>query len=160
MTPQPLLAYAYWIALAAARRVASHSFLPEILFFGSARRVTGCASHDVRADSRVIDRLRCVHGQPYLPGRGTAGDIFLNPISLGSSVGSFDFRLGLLIDGVSSLVMVAVTLVSLMMQVYSIAYMHGHPRFGRYFAYINFSPSRCSSWSWRTSYCNFSSGGN
>ncbi|MFI5361909.1 MAG: NADH-quinone oxidoreductase subunit L [Elusimicrobiota bacterium] len=46
--------------------------------------------------------------------------------------------IGVLIDPPAALVLVAVTLVSLMVQVYSIAYMHDDPRFKRYFAFVSF----------------------
>jgi NADH-quinone oxidoreductase subunit L len=35
------------------------------------------------------------------------------------------------------MMLVVVTLVSLLVQIYSISYMHDHPRFGRYFAYVS-----------------------
>ena len=47
-------------------------------------------------------------------------------------------KVGTLIDGPAALLMVVVTLVSLMVQIYSIAYMHGDKRFKRYFAFVSF----------------------
>jgi len=53
------------------------------------------------------------------------------------SVGNFDFQAGVLIDGLSSLMLVVVTLISFLIQVYSLGYMQGHKRFGLYYSYLN-----------------------
>ncbi len=47
-------------------------------------------------------------------------------------------ELGFVIDGLSSLMLVIVTLVSFLVQVYSLGYMHGDPRFKRYYSYLSF----------------------
>ena len=75
-------------------------------------------------------------GDMVLPKEGLQGRFFESFLTW-FSVGGFDFRLGVLIDGLSALMLVVVTLVSLLVQIYSFAYMRGHARFGRYFAYIN-----------------------
>ncbi|MFA6092830.1 MAG: NADH-quinone oxidoreductase subunit L [Elusimicrobiota bacterium] len=54
------------------------------------------------------------------------------------SFGDFEMSLGVLIDGTASFMLVVVTLVSFLVQVYSLAYMHGDPRFKRYYAYLSF----------------------
>ena len=51
---------------------------------------------------------------------------------------AYAMPIGVLIDPATSLVLVAVTVVSLMVQVYSIAYMHGDTRYNRYFAFVSF----------------------
>ncbi len=51
---------------------------------------------------------------------------------------AYAMPVGVLIDPASSLVLVAVTLVSLMVQVYSVAYMHDDKRYKRYFAFVSF----------------------
>lgn len=71
-----------------------------------------------------------------LPGVGLQGHFFESSLTW-FSVGDFSFQLGLLIDGLSSTMLVVVMLVSFLVQVYSLSYMHGHARFGRYFAYVN-----------------------
>lgn len=53
------------------------------------------------------------------------------------TVGNFDFQAGILLDGLSSIMLVVVTLVSFLVQVYSLGYMQGHKRFGLYFSYLN-----------------------
>ncbi|MEK7859061.1 MAG: NADH-quinone oxidoreductase subunit L [Elusimicrobiota bacterium] len=50
----------------------------------------------------------------------------------------YDMPLNVLIDGPAALMLVVVTLVSLLVQVYSLAYMHGDARFKRYFAFLSF----------------------
>ncbi|MCB4757549.1 MAG: NADH-quinone oxidoreductase subunit L [Elusimicrobia bacterium] len=75
-------------------------------------------------------------GAVQFPSEGLQGRFFEATLTW-FSVGNFDFRIGVLIDGLSSLMMVVVTLVSLCVQIYSVSYMKGHKRFGLYFAYIN-----------------------
>ncbi len=75
-------------------------------------------------------------GSLHLPSEGLQGHFFEYSRTWFSS-GNFEFTVGLLIDGLSSMMMVVVTLVSLLVQIYSIAYMQDHKRFGRYFAYVN-----------------------
>ena len=53
-------------------------------------------------------------------------------------VGDYSFRLGLLIDGPAATMLVVVTLVGFLVQLYSIGYMHGDPRFKRFYAYLSF----------------------
>ncbi|MFH1701218.1 MAG: NADH-quinone oxidoreductase subunit L [Candidatus Zixiibacteriota bacterium] len=50
---------------------------------------------------------------------------------------AFRLELGFLIDPVAAMMLVVVTTVSLMVQIYSLGYMHGDPRFSRYFAYLS-----------------------
>lgn len=47
-------------------------------------------------------------------------------------------EVGVLIDGMSAMMLVVVTLVSLLVQLYSVGYQHGKERFGRFFAYVSF----------------------
>jgi len=50
----------------------------------------------------------------------------------------YDMPIGVLIDGPAAVTLVVVAMVSLMVQVYSVAYMHGDIRFKLYFAYVSF----------------------
>lgn len=75
-------------------------------------------------------------GSIQLPTEGLQGHFFESSMSW-FSVGDFEFRLGLLIDGLSSVMLVVVTLVALLVQIYSTSYMHDHIRYPRYFAYVN-----------------------
>jgi len=62
--------------------------------------------------------------------------------SFGASVGGkpflYDMPIGVLIDGPAAVMLVVVCLVSFLVQVYSLAYMHGDTRFKRYYAYLSF----------------------
>ena len=50
------------------------------------------------------------------------------------SVGSFSFEIGYTVDAISVLMALLVTSVSLSVQIYSLSYMNGDPRFGWYYA--------------------------
>jgi NADH-quinone oxidoreductase subunit L len=52
-------------------------------------------------------------------------------------VGSLGLDIGALLDGLSSVMLIVVSLVSLLVQVYSIGYMKGEIGYGRYFAYMS-----------------------
>ena len=58
--------------------------------------------------------------------------------TVGGNSFAYAMPIGVLIDPPTSLVLVVVTLVSLMVQVYSVSYMHGDKRFKRYFAFVSF----------------------
>ena len=64
-------------------------------------------------------------------------DWFVFPSSVGS-LRLAEMKVGVLIDGPVALLLVVVTLVSLMVQLYSIAYMHDDKRFKKYFVYVSF----------------------
>lgn len=51
-------------------------------------------------------------------------------------VGSLDLSFGLLIDNLTAVMLVVVTLVSALVHLFSIGYMHGDARYSRYFAYL------------------------
>jgi NADH-quinone oxidoreductase subunit L len=62
--------------------------------------------------------------------------------SFGASVAGkpflYDMPIGVLIDGPAALMLVVVCLVSFLVQVYSLGYMHGDARLKRYYAYLSF----------------------
>ncbi len=58
--------------------------------------------------------------------------------SIGGKPFLYEMLIGVKIDGAAALLLVVVTLVSLMVQIYSIAYMHGDARYMRYFAFVSF----------------------
>jgi len=49
----------------------------------------------------------------------------------------FRLELGTLLDPLTVMMLIVVTTVSLMVQIYSLGYMHGDPRFSRYYAYLS-----------------------
>ena len=51
---------------------------------------------------------------------------------------TYTMPIGVLIDGPAAVMLVVVTLVSFLVQLYSLSYMHGDPRFKRYYAYLSF----------------------
>ncbi|GAB4324875.1 MAG: NADH-quinone oxidoreductase subunit L [Candidatus Zixiibacteriota bacterium] len=50
---------------------------------------------------------------------------------------SMNIPLGIQIDGLSAMMLIVVNTVTFMVQVYSLGYMHGDPRFSRYYAYLS-----------------------
>ncbi|MBI5883002.1 MAG: NADH-quinone oxidoreductase subunit L [Elusimicrobia bacterium] len=58
--------------------------------------------------------------------------------NLGGQPSIFEMRAGVLIDGAAAVMLGVVCLVSLLVQIYSLGYMHGDRKFKRYFAYISF----------------------
>jgi len=59
-------------------------------------------------------------GNLVLPSEGLQGHYFESALNW-FTVGNFDFHVGLLIDGLSSVMLVVVTFVSLLVQIYSVA---------------------------------------
>ena len=49
----------------------------------------------------------------------------------------FHLEMGTLLDPLTAMMLIVVTTVSFMVQVYSLGYMHGDPRFSRYYAYLS-----------------------
>ncbi len=52
-------------------------------------------------------------------------------------IGDTTLRLGLYVDGLTSIMLLVVTSVSLLVQIYSTAYLHGDPGYSRFFAYMS-----------------------
>ncbi|HEX9749895.1 MAG TPA: NADH-quinone oxidoreductase subunit L [candidate division Zixibacteria bacterium] len=50
---------------------------------------------------------------------------------------SMNIPLGIQIDGLTAMMLIVVTTVSLMVQIYSLGYMHGDPRFSRFYAFLS-----------------------
>jgi NADH-quinone oxidoreductase subunit L len=63
---------------------------------------------------------------------------FSMAVDIGDKSFALDIPIGILIDGSASVMLVVVTLVSFLVQVYSLGYMHGEARFKRYYAYLSF----------------------
>ncbi|RKU09851.1 NADH-quinone oxidoreductase subunit L [Candidatus Poribacteria bacterium] len=53
------------------------------------------------------------------------------------SVGDFTFSMGFYLDSVTVIMLIVVTLVSSLVHIFSIGYMHGDPRYPRFFAYLS-----------------------
>ena len=52
------------------------------------------------------------------------------------TIGHTEFSLGLLVDPLTAIMLIVVTAVSLLVQIYSQGYMHGDPGYSRYFAFM------------------------
>jgi len=52
-------------------------------------------------------------------------------------IGNLDIHLGLIVDSLTAVMLVVVTIVSLMVQIYSQGYMHGDPGYHRYYAWMS-----------------------
>ena len=53
------------------------------------------------------------------------------------TVGGFVFSIGVILDPLTGVMLVAATLVSLMVQIYSVGYMRGDPGYARYYAFMS-----------------------
>ncbi len=53
------------------------------------------------------------------------------------ALGSFKLEIGLLIDPLAAVMLVVVTTIGACVEIYSVGYMHGDPRFSRFFAYLS-----------------------
>ncbi|MBI2372315.1 MAG: NADH-quinone oxidoreductase subunit L [Deltaproteobacteria bacterium] len=54
------------------------------------------------------------------------------------TLGSFGIPLGLQVDGLTGIMLTVVSFIAAFIHLYSVGYMHGDPRYSRYFAYLNF----------------------
>lgn len=65
------------------------------------------------------------------------GNVFNGTVYTWLVSGDTRFEVGFLIDQLSALMMIVVSLVSLMVHVYTIGYMHDDPGYQRFFSYIS-----------------------
>src|SRR5689334_20968173 len=65
------------------------------------------------------------------------GNIYNGTVYTWMTSGDTRFEVGFLIDGLTAMMMVVVTFVSLMVHIYTIGYMEGDPGYQRFFAYIS-----------------------
>lgn len=65
------------------------------------------------------------------------GNVFNGTVYTWLVTGDTRFEIGFLIDQLSATMMVVVSLVSLMVHIYTIGYMHGDPGYQRFFSYIS-----------------------
>jgi len=65
------------------------------------------------------------------------GNVFNGAVYTWLVTGNTSFEIGFLIDQLSATMMVVVSLVSLMVHIYTIGYMHGDPGYQRFFSYIS-----------------------
>ena len=65
------------------------------------------------------------------------GEVFNSPIYTWLMLGGYKFSVGFLVDSLTAMMMVVITIVSLMVHVYSIGYMHDDPGYQRFFSYLS-----------------------
>src|SRR6188768_4156973 len=65
------------------------------------------------------------------------GNVYNGSVYTWMTAGDTRFEIGFLIDQLSATMMVVVSLVSLMVHIYTIGYMHGDPGYQRFFSYIS-----------------------
>ncbi|MCG3203556.1 MAG: NAD(P)H-quinone oxidoreductase subunit 2, chloroplastic [Elusimicrobia bacterium] len=134
MSGEVLLQHSYWIALAPL--LAFVVILVLRNFVGLQGAWVGTVAMFYCFVHSLLIALGIFFERIHLPNTGLQGHFFESTYTW-FSAGNFDFRVGLLIDGLSAMMLVVVTLVSFLVQLYSISYMHEHRRYGRYFAYVN-----------------------
>src|SRR5205085_3620291 len=66
-----------------------------------------------------------------------AGERFAGTVYEWAVLGKLVMEVGFLVDGLTAMMMVVVTFVSLMVHVYTIGYMAGDPGYQRFFSYIS-----------------------
>jgi len=63
-------------------------------------------------------------------------DLAASPL-LWLNLGGVDIKFGAIIDGLTAIMLVVVTFISLLVQIYSVGYMRGDPAYHRYFALVS-----------------------
>jgi NADH-quinone oxidoreductase subunit L len=89
-------------------------------------------SHIVTSGSVILAALLSVHVfTQVMAGASFHGNLWVWMVS-----GDFQVPVGLLIDRLTAIMMITVTIVSACVHIYTIGYMHGDPGYPRFFAYI------------------------
>ncbi len=104
-----------------------------ILFFGKRFPRKGSEIGILASGAALVLSLIVLVGD-YVGGGGPVVEKQLSWFPFG---GNFSLALGMKIDGLAAVMFVVVTLVSLMVQIYSTAYMHGDKRYTWYYAALN-----------------------
>lgn len=80
--------------------------------------------------------LACGVGQAVIAQGITVEQPFIQRVPW-VAISGLSLDMGVLIDPITAMMLVVVTLVSLMVQIYSLGYMQGDPGFGRFYAYLS-----------------------
>ena len=89
-------------------------------------------SHIVTSGSVILAALLSIHVfTQVMAGASFHGNLWVWMVS-----GDFQVPVGLLIDRLTAIMMITVTIVSACVHIYTIGYMHGDPGYPRFFAYI------------------------
>jgi len=73
----------------------------------------------------------------FLQGQPDDGRVFVREVATWISAGPFEVSWAVLVDPLSSIMLLLVTWVGLLIHIYSLGYMHGDPRYHHFFAYLN-----------------------
>ena len=115
-----------------------------ILFFGKKLPLEGAWIGIVAVAWGVVHSfgiLGIIYAHPeVLTQVGVSGPFFESALDW-FSVGTARVEMGVMIDGMAAMMLVVVTVVSLLVQIYSLGYQHGKPRLSRYFATLSFFTS-------------------
>ena len=115
-----------------------------ILFFGKRLPLGGAWIGILAAAWGVVHSfgiLGTVYAHPDVLNQvGVSGHFFESALDW-FTVGNVRVEMGVMIDGMAAMMLVVVTVVSLLVQIYSLGYQHGKPRFSRYYAYLSFFTS-------------------
>ena len=115
-----------------------------ILFFGKRLPLGGAWIGILAAGWGVIQSfgiLGTVYAHPDVLNQvGVSGRFFESALDW-FTIGNVRVEMGVMIDGMAAMMLVVVTVVSLLVQIYSLGYQHGKPRFSRYYAYLSFFTS-------------------
>jgi hypothetical protein len=134
-----------------------------ILFFGKKLPLGGAFLGILAVGWGVVQSfgiLASVYLNPdLLPLEGVSGRFFERTWDW-FTVGPIRVETGVMIDGMAAMMLVVVTVVSLLVQVYSLGYQHGKPRFSRYYAYLSFFTSAMLLLVVANNLCNFLWDGN
>ncbi len=97
-------------------------------------------SHTITSGSVILSALLSIHVfMQVLDGASFYGDFWTWMISPGFGANPHEFvvPVGMMIDRLTAIMMVVVTVVSACVHIYTIGYMHGDPGYTRFFSYIS-----------------------
>ncbi len=91
----------------------------------------------LKPEAQHFESVSPIHPEENLgPGESEHHLKFQEPQRHGKE-GSFVIPMGIYIDPLTAIMLMVVTIVAALVQIYSLGYMHGDPRFARYFAYLS-----------------------
>jgi NADH-quinone oxidoreductase subunit L len=86
--------------------------------------------HPIEPSDPVIEHLTAEHGD-------TEHSLSFHEPQRHGKEGKFVIPMGIYIDPLTAIMLMVVSIVAALVQIYSLGYMHGDPRFARYYAYLS-----------------------
>jgi len=116
-------------------------FLPLLgfvvtLFFGTKVKQVFLFENFILVLSFLLTVALLIIKLNYYPDKNIIGEIHWISLNNIPVIGTCNIDLGILIDNISVLMIFAVILISMVVHIFSIAYMKGDKRYNRYFAYL------------------------